>query len=79
VTIHRDAVYHDGVLQLNEPLQLPNGAAVRVAVDARVAQVPTRAGKEGAQAALERLRSFRGMLSGVSRKQILADRREGLP
>jgi predicted DNA-binding antitoxin AbrB/MazE fold protein len=72
MTIHVEATYIDGVLRPKEPLHIPNGAEVVIAVE-------TSNGAAGDPAAtLARLRRFRGMLGGLSREQLLADRRQGL-
>jgi predicted DNA-binding antitoxin AbrB/MazE fold protein len=76
MTFQCDAIYADGVLRPAAPLALPNGASVRIAVEAT--GVTSVAREEATNDLLGRLRAFRGMLSGLSREQMLAERREGL-
>jgi predicted DNA-binding antitoxin AbrB/MazE fold protein len=73
MTVQVDAIYLDGVLRPKQPLPLPNGVSVRVAVQTATAAAANP------QAVVARLRAFRGMLRGLSREQMLVDRRVGLP
>jgi len=47
MTIQFDAVYEDGVLRPKQPIALPNGAEVRVAIETRENTVDPLAGVVG--------------------------------
>lgn len=78
MTIHIDATYHDGVLHPQQPLALPEGINVRVAIEtpapaAGLAFPPSVVEQAAVQDPQERIRAFEAWVASHRDVAAIAD------